>query len=1044
MNTRSALDILREVLDRASKVEQVTVDETERLLRDRLPAVLEALRLPSGCPARRALREYEAKEIRASNNLSQAKHDLLVSLRDGGGAADLLAAVRTKIADQGYRDHGVLFELFQNADDAYEQLGDVPDEACFRVYHDDRRIRTVHWGRPINHLGSNVERGRDRGYDRDLLNMLVMNFTEKHPMHEVTGKFGLGFKCIHMLSDDVRVASGFVAVRIVGGLLPRRWQDGVSKAYNLRHDRNAATLIDVPYTTEEMMEAGKRTVGAFQDAMRWLPAFARRIRRIELVGDTGRTITCREEPLNERDGRIEVVTTQDGVKTERALRLKLGDGYSLLLRIGADGPCSFEPSLGRLWNLAPLEEHLRHSGWLLNGPFPVDPGRGRLSGSYEEQKGLFKSRGVELGDLFLALHDIVESEWDSVTRKLGLHEASPGGRRRFWSRLFDVMSGDLDHDLASCMHAPDRGYGRLLAERAVTPTGLQGYFDAIMPALSSILHNGVLIWYTAKALADHTILEATRDWPSIGKLKDHIVTADVKSRLERLGFTNLRPIELSSLLSMEMGTDKRIGKDLGEQLGAVIRVDAIETGRLHQERIEIFTVARRAMFRAQDDTWQPVSRLSSELVGRDESLLCGFAPDDYLLHEEYRGASFEFFMVARMQSGYGPAVLLLSQWVKSATDESRRRAVLRYLIEGQQRAGLARKMRDDGLPLWIHDVRARISSHPLLNGWTLEDRGLLKAALAPDEIVDLKPPIEPPNPCKILNLLYSWWQDKREVEVARYEESVYPSGFPREDLPKRLREAPIDRKAWFTMLALACFQLLGRTRDGQHRSFIEAGWDEWWDELACSNPPDEFGPWIKRLEDWCTADRFSQAYHQWERTFVDLYSIARWLDQYVKLVLDLPGIVKEYERPPLDNILRPSYSPFVQRLGLEAAPIDRSLGIGANWLIRELLRMRVYDGDGAASILAPYCWAPSQRVRKFLTTLDPRLELSADSSSSMRIYDFVGSCLDDDRVLFFGDCDLPMQIVTLKRHRELLKQWLGMAGASDGFDDEMGDDDDYT
>jgi ferredoxin-NADP reductase len=70
---------------------------------------------------------------------------------------ELIAAVRAKINDFGYSPSRVLFELFQNADDACRQLDDTTDEACFRVElvtDDYRGFRVVHWGRPINHLGA--------------------------------------------------------------------------------------------------------------------------------------------------------------------------------------------------------------------------------------------------------------------------------------------------------------------------------------------------------------------------------------------------------------------------------------------------------------------------------------------------------------------------------------------------------------------------------------------------------------------------------------------------------------------------------------------------------------------------------------------------------------------------------------------------------------------------------------------------------------------------------------------------------------------------
>ena len=145
----------------------------------------------------------------------------------------------------------------------------------------------------------------------------------------------------------------------------------------------------------------------------------------------------------------------------------------------------------------------------------------------------------------------------------------------------------------------------------------------------------------------------------------------------------------------------------------------------------------------------------------------------------------------------------------------------------------------------------------------------------------------------------------------------------------------------------------------------------------------------------------------------------------------------------LDDILRPSYSPTVGPLGLDAAPIHRSLGIGANWLIRELSRHGVYDSD-EAKLMAPYCWAPTQRVRTFLTALDPNLDLKvADKDASPAIYDLVIKHVGTERALFDGDFDLPLHIVTRDGHGLRLNRWFadaGIKGPEFGNDSEDGED----
>ena len=405
---------LRDILDKASRIDQTTLTETEHLLRDLLPGMLAQLKPDRGSACQRALQEYQDDESwihRASGDsdppdpaaLAKSKMVLWRRLHEADAGGELLSSVRAKIEDLGYCARNVLFELFQNADDAYAQLDIARDDACFRVEirpdlpDTPGGLRVAHWGRPVNHRGRNTDEGRRRGYDRDLVNMLLMNFSDKRPGavgDDLTGKFGLGFKSVHILSDSVGIASGFVALRIHGGFLPVEWPAG-SREANARNraDGRKATVIDVPFVADRSGK-GEECIRAFRTALTWLPVFARRIRRVEVTGTSPVTVECSCEALPGADA-IDVVTVRAAGVTSRALRFHLGDGYSLVLGTDEVGPIAVSddtPGMPRIWNLAPLAERVR-SGWLLNGPFPVDPGRGRLAGSSEDHRLLFGRLG---------------------------------------------------------------------------------------------------------------------------------------------------------------------------------------------------------------------------------------------------------------------------------------------------------------------------------------------------------------------------------------------------------------------------------------------------------------------------------------------------------------------------------------------------------------------------------------------------------------------------------------------------------------------------
>ena len=148
----------------------------------------------------------------------------------------------------------------------------------------------------------------------------------------------------------------------------------------------------------------------------------------------------------------------------------------------------------------------------------------------------------------------------------------------------------------------------------------------------------------------------------------------------------------------------------------------------------------------------------------------------------------------------------------------------------------------------------------------------------------------------------------------------------------------------------------------------------------------------------------------------------------------------------LDDVLRPSHSPAIARLGLNAAPIGRSLGIGTNWLIRELVRNGAYD-PGDATALAPYCWMPTQRVRMLLERLGLRdLSPDANKEGSRVIHKFMVDHLGEERARFGDDFDLPLQLVTRARHDDVRRQCLEQGGvdASDFDEDDQDAEDDLA
>ena len=840
-------DALRNILDKAIHIDQSTLEETELLLRDRLPMILAELKLPNASHSQDALRNYQDAEghhhrlARRPEEMEELKTNLWREVLKPDVAAELLTAVRAKIEDFGYSAGRILFELFQNADDAYRQFEVETEQACFRVELLSEGLggfRVVHWGRPINHL--DVREGRRLGHDRDLLNMLLMNFSEKRVGDDLTGKFGLGFKSVHVVSDSVGIASGYIALRITGGLLPVSWAAGkdVADAHK-RPNGPKATVIDVPFAAEAQSE-GDEAKKAFLGSAAWLPAFARKISRIEILGDVLETIKCVRSPILD-DRTIDVVVSISSEK-QRALRFDLGDGFCVLVKVGTTGPEPFSRNLKRLWNLAPLEEALA-SGWLLNGPFAVDPGRGRLAGSLSNHYELFQRLGVGLGKRLLALHDLASLDWRRLAVALDLDVSDANAKSAFWTKLFGVLSADFDHELAGHLHGVDRGYGRLAAERHATPTSLPQPLQALVRA-------GEVRYCAEGAISDRGLLERLQDWAAVVGLRGQIVAFDIAKQLSKIGFRNIQPIRMSDLLRREIGGEALVDVELATRLGQVLTLQAVELSPLFQEKTAILDVVKGTNFLAQDGTFRPVRSLSFELGSDDEKLIYRFAPDATRLHQSYRGDALEFFTTARSRSGYGPNANFLAQWARAADNVDRQRAVLEYLVKGQQAHDLAQHLQKD-LPTWFPTPLESLMSHPLLSGWSEDARMELLLAMGGHRFFTISAgepkgadPIVPGTPRIVLDRIHAWWEQEHAAERKIYARSTYPGSVS----PSELCEGD-NRVLWFTMFALGCFHSFGRAQEEQHRGFIEGGWRQgWWQELAASKPPKDVQSWMDRLE----------------------------------------------------------------------------------------------------------------------------------------------------------------------------------------------------
>ena len=1059
-----------------NRSDQLDIRIARRLILDHVPFYLRQLSVKSdgiekslaacdSCRRRIAEAEADKQPTEAHRETLRKALDNLADRIDKSPEERqaVLKAVKDRLEQYQYEPSGIPFELFQNADDAAVELGHVhahPSESCkvpeaakhFVVEERDDGLGFLHWGRPINARGPVGFRGERRGYDRDLEKMLILSASDKHREEGVTGKFGLGFKSVLLACEQPRILSGRLALRVVSGILPQPWKDAQDARSRLtgfgKDPQLPGTLIDLPGVRDD---ARDRVLKRFRRLAGILCVFGRAVRTIECAGASASTWCWRPSEICAGLEVGDLDLGGDWGSRTRAIRVSTLSG-SLLMALGPKGFRALPDTVPALWVTAPTLES-SPSGFAVNGGFDLDAGRGRLAGNTDTNRKLARRIGIEVGDVLGSLLQRSRDNWSFHRAALGL--AADLEDLDFWESIWSGLTkkclrsmGNDGTDLVQtvALHA----LAQLSERPRAIPNGLRGSLREFTDA-SQIRYelSDVLLGEDVGAILS-AWTSFTARYPG-----SKCVSREIGNILRQANLSSPSPIGLPDL------TDTLEGSRAAP-------VDAQVLGRLRLRTAEasdwksddLRQRLDEVLFRSEADQWvkaRALLALHGISLDPDEPRRHTLAPPEHRLHPDYyvktdgEWPAMAFFQLCR-QRIEAPAEKI-AQWVLDAESAESRRHAIKYLADGELGERVAEIVREKG---WLLGA---LQNATLLKDLTPEQVDRLRRRLAsPTQVTSAFDPIGavPPDrqspsgsPERILREIHQWWHEERQSRRETYAGDVYPDGFSPTDLHisdsgNSTSSDLEDRTAWFTMFALACYQSLGRTQDDQHRGFIGPGLREgWWQRLAQSTPPADVQPWMDRLEYWSVAGALEQKFLRWKRTLVDLYTVARHLDAYIYTFRNLPRIINEHGPVSLRAAHKPTYWPPMAPTGLDAAPLDRSLSIGANWMIRELVRYGVYD-SGDAAVMAPYCWATTRRVRQLLKNLDGEAFVeSADMDASRSVYEFIKGHIGPDRARFDGDFDLPLQLVTRTAYRDILRQCFEKTGSEppdlDDGDDEGGE-----
>ena len=918
-------------------------------------------------------------------------------------------ARRNQIRGYGYDEFAIFAELVQNAEDAYSQrdqleLPEPPGRGVtftYSVADGGKSLSVSHYGRPFNLWRHGAKRVDAFRYDVEGVLKSAGSFKPHSRTDGVrpVGRFGLGFKSVYLVTDTPRIHSGDWHFEITAGCIPNE----ITVPVDCEREQTRVVLPLITGAREE--HDGER--GRYANLLPFL----------RNVGDLR---------VEHSDG------TSLGLKTTSRRMLRTTDGYQVdhveisgathasedtirLLRVRHDG---HEGQLGVLLGGDRLP--VVWSDVFDSDVFAVLPLRVRLgcgvgvSNLFEVQSGR-----THLIDPATNLEriDEVTGSLQTLAKALIADDNVPTGEAmsRFWC-LWRWDGGD--EEACDLRRALARELVRLTRSTSVIPTLNAKQFVKLGPDVLFSFEN------LPEELA--------------GKLFEKAIELAVDGRRVRVQESNVLPTPIRSAV-------ERVYAAAGETGGvAVTRIGWSELGEEFQvqpwlaDHPDLVSAMARSLPPGGLEHVQPwLSKCVFRSAAGKHEHLTDLLPSRFpgrdhlprrllsLLDDAYDEAAVGLLKQAGLPSR--PSLETMKSWLRSGFDRNECADVLQYLSEaGRWR----REYYDLGSLLnapWFDANGVRVTAadafaselfsfenldpDPTFRAWLGIDTGTIQINA---EDVRWDRPV--PDPQNALEQIWIWWSKEGNRFVRRFNERTYPEGRPPPLDRNFSRQDTLQRRNWLSLMMLASMQTMGRTNPEQHRNFLrQCAQQGWMDVFADPDFPAD--RWISVLEDFLGTQTDDIRFYHWMRQFVSIYQIARWLPEYAWSFLDIDKSKKRFD---LDQVTRPAMNSNFSGGGLSAPPLTRALGIGACFVVRELVRTDVLQSE----FTFDHAYVAVGRVRDVLARLG-MTSLQGELASyrhSAQIRDFLLDHLGPDKAHFNRCFDLPF--LAIAEDSELQKSFL--------------------
>jgi len=908
---------------------------------------------------------------------------------------------RQQIKGYGYDEFSVFAELIQNAEDAYLQrdvlgLDPPPHKKVLFEYRIDgmneKSLVVEHFGRPFNLWRHGTK--KIPNFKRDVEGVLRSAGSFKpHTPHtsdseKPIGRFGLGFKSVYLITKKPRIHSGHCHFEIDSACVPFE----VLTPPDLTPGATRFVLPLGEGVAEEYDQTGERLVS--------LMTFLRQVDQLELKNsnESMRRIQVEQaERLSPSDSNFTleqlVLAKVEHVRGGKVTFLRFRNDENpaqLALYIDPEGfPAHWESAfISDVYTVLPLRTHLG-CGLGVSHLFELQSGRTHLTDLKGNQE-----RFEEVSGLIQVLPDALD-----VCAKKGKAPAEVA--LRFWSFLrWD--QGDRDVDLLQ----------KTIAAALVTLAKNSRVVPTLDPEKCTSMDEQTVFCFTGIPGEFQEELVQEEVNISVGKRtvtlrRDNVVSERFRRAYER----TVKASELAEETSLtEIGWN-----EIGEVL---IRNDllaerpnlliAMARSLPEEDVAKVKPWLSKCLFMAEDNSLQSVEDLLPNRFSGIDHL-----PKDRmnLLHKIYDQDAVSLLKKVGLSSR--PPIDDVERWITDGLSCEEGLGLLRYLDEaGHWRRhyhGVGKLLREP----WFEGGQKRLTSREAnLSGLIPYDiladpefrvwLGIFEEGSQPDSAPR---PRSENDVSQILEKIHGWWESEGPEYTRHYEESIYPGNIMPQLKGEFFEKDGDERRGWLSLLILGCTYTMGWTDLRKQKTFLETCEKRGWMEIF-SNPRSSADDWVYILDDYLNEQIEDAKWYSWMKQFISIYQISNYLSVYVNSFLSIEDRRGAFS---LDLITQSGIDSETDRGGDQAPAVNRALGIGACFVLRELMRAGVLTNKHAYS----HCYVPVKRVRDFFIEEFGCRNLLTEQRIvvSKVIHELIVKHLGSDRATFNMSFDLPFLIL---------------------------------